>query len=62
MDKSELIERVSDKHEQFGPFLMQLAYAKDKARVMMELIGTAEVRLAVALANVDGDHLKEAAT
>ncbi len=62
MDKSELIKKVSDKYEQFGPFLMQLAYAKDNARALLELIGTAEVRLAVALANVEGDGLKETAT
>jgi hypothetical protein len=56
MEKAELINKVDEKYEVFGPFLRQLADAKDGARALMELIGTAEIRLAVALANVEGDE------
>jgi hypothetical protein len=54
--KEELIAKVADGYEILGPCLMQLADAKDDARALMELIGSAEVRLAVALANVEGDE------
>ncbi|MDB5599355.1 MAG: hypothetical protein JWN71_1399 [Xanthobacteraceae bacterium] len=56
MEKPELVAKVDDKYEQFGPFLMELAHAKDTARELMEMIGAAEIRLAIALANVEADE------
>ena len=55
MDKAELVANVDDKHEHFGPFFMQLARAGACARLLADLIVSAEVRLAVALAVVEGD-------
>lgn len=55
MSKTELITKADDKHDVLGPLLMQLAYAKDDAKMLVDVIGAAEARLAIALANVEGD-------
>jgi hypothetical protein len=44
------------KDESFGPFLMELAHARESAKLLMDLISSAEARLAVALAVVEGDE------
>lgn len=54
-EKAELIAKVQAGHDTFGPFLMELAHAKDNARALMEVLEAAEMRLAVALAVVEGD-------
>jgi hypothetical protein len=59
VDKAKLIAMVEKAHDEFGPGLKLLADAKEDARALMELIGSAEVRLAVALANVEGDEDKD---
>jgi len=56
LDKSELIAKVRENYDKFGPFLMELAHARDHAQAFMEFIGSAETRLAVALAVVEGDE------
>lgn len=55
MNKEELIAKTSERYDQLGPLLMQLAHGRDDACLLMELIGSAETRLAVALANVEGE-------
>jgi len=55
MDKAELISRVRDRYDEFGPFLMMFAEARQTVAAVREIIGAAEARLAVALANVEGD-------
>jgi hypothetical protein len=56
-DKTELIAVVTAKYEEFGPFLMQLANARDNASLLMDLIASAETRMAVALANIEGEDV-----
>jgi hypothetical protein len=58
-DKPKLITMVEKAYDELGPCLMQLAHAKEDARALMEMIGSAEIRLAVALANVEGDEDKD---
>jgi len=58
LDKAELVEKINDKHETWGPFLMQLAYAKDNAKLLMDILAAAEARMAVALAVVEGPQME----
>ena len=55
-EKTELITRVGEHYDVFGPLLMQLANATNEAKVLADMIHAAECRLAVALANVEGGH------
>jgi hypothetical protein len=55
MEKRELITRVANEYDVFGPLLMQLAEAQDELAILKGLIGAAEARLAIALANVEGE-------
>src|SRR6266566_4223144 len=52
MDKAELVEKVRARLEKFGPALMKLASARESAGCLSSIIGSAEARLAVALAVV----------
>jgi len=55
LNKDQLIPRVAEQYDVLGPCLMWLAHAGDDARVVLDIIRAAEARLAVALANVEGD-------
>jgi hypothetical protein len=55
-DKQELIDRVAEGYDDLGPMLMHLARAGEDARALLDLIRSAEVKLAVALANVEPDE------
>jgi hypothetical protein len=52
--KPELIQTVSARLDIFGPSLMELAEAGDAAMALVEIIRSAETRLAVVLAVVEG--------
>ena len=54
-DKDELIAKVAANIELHGPFLMALAHAGDDLKALQNIVMSAEMRLAVALANVEGD-------
>lgn len=54
LEKPELIAKVGDHYDVFGPLLMQLAEATKDAKLLVDVIQAAECRLAVALANVEG--------
>ena len=54
MDKAEAVKKVADQYDIFGPALMNFACAGNDARILLDLIKSAEVRLAVALAVVEG--------
>lgn len=54
MEKPELIARVDEHYDVFGPLLMQLAEATNAAKLVVDIVHAAECRLAVALANVEG--------
>jgi NAD(P)H-hydrate repair Nnr-like enzyme with NAD(P)H-hydrate epimerase domain len=54
-DKNELLKLVANRYETFGPALMELANASASAAALQEVIGSAEARLAVALAVIEGD-------
>lgn len=54
MDKGELIRRVRKQYDTFGPFLAELSQATDAASSLLDIVKSAECRLAVALANVEG--------
>lgn len=56
MKKEKLIALVDEDHKTFGPFLMDLAHAGKDAEALAGIIRTAEIRLAVALANVEPDE------
>lgn len=53
--KPELVAMVRNDFDTMAPLLMAFAEAKDTARAVMEILGSAEVRLATALANVEPD-------
>jgi hypothetical protein len=55
MSKSELIEKVKKNYETLGPALMLLAEATQAAEAVREIVQAAEIRLAVALAAVEGE-------
>jgi hypothetical protein len=55
MDKPKLIAKVSEKYDVLGALLMEFAEAADDAKALLEIIQSAEARLAVALAVVEGD-------
>jgi hypothetical protein len=55
LDKPEAIDLVRKNYDVFGPSLMELAYSADDARALFEIIRSGEVRLAVALAVIEGD-------
>ena len=61
MTKKELVDHVAGDLEKWGPSLMALAEAHDDAKALCEIIGTAEARLAVAVATVEGAASKSAA-
>ena len=54
-DKDNLIATVRANHDLWGPFLMGLAEASETAQALLEILHSAECRLAVALAFVEGD-------
>jgi hypothetical protein len=54
-DKDELIEKVEANYDLWGPFLMSLHEASEDARALMQILSSAECRLAVAIAFVEGD-------
>jgi hypothetical protein len=56
VDKSALIARVREEHDELGAALLPLASAREAAETLRDLIGSAECRLAVALANVEPDE------
>ena len=56
MHKAELIKRVDEHHDTFGQALMELNEAGKDAAAMLDVISSAEARLMVALANVEGDN------
>jgi hypothetical protein len=56
MNKPELIAIAREKHEELGPLLTKLKQGKEDAGLLVQLIGSAEIRLAVAFANVEGDE------
>ena len=55
MEKGELITRVEEHHDVFGPMLTSLSEAAADAKMLVDLCQAAECRLAVALANVEED-------
>jgi hypothetical protein len=55
MDKAAVIARVRDRYDVLSPWLMDLAHARESAEMLREIISSAECRLAVALAVVEGD-------
>ena len=61
MEKTELIARVDEHYDVFGPLLMQLAEATNDPKLLVDVIQAAECRLAVALANVEGGKSEPAA-
>jgi hypothetical protein len=56
LDKAELVDKLAsdEGHATFGPALMWFAHAADKAKAVHELLHSAELRLATALAVVEG--------
>jgi hypothetical protein len=54
MSKPELIAKVEKEYKTFGPFLRQLAHTTADAKAFLDVIRSAEGRLAIALANVEG--------
>jgi predicted ATPase with chaperone activity len=61
MTKKELVDHVAGDLEKWGSSLMEFAKAHDDAKALCEIIGTAEARLAVAVATVEGGVTKSAA-
>jgi hypothetical protein len=55
MTRAELIAMAQEKHEECGASLMEFAYIKESAYMLASIIQGAELRLAVALANVEKD-------
>jgi hypothetical protein len=53
--KAELIAMAREKHEECGVSLMEFAHIKGSAHMLASIIQGAELRLAVALANVEKD-------
>jgi hypothetical protein len=53
-DKDELITKAAADYETLGPVLMALADAADTLKDLREIVTAAELRLAIAFANVDG--------
>lgn len=54
MGKDELVTRLDEQYDELGPRLMELADASDAAKLVHELLESAEARLAVALSVVEG--------
>lgn len=52
-DKRDVIDLVSAKYDTFGPMLMMLAETRERGQALLDVIGAAEARLAVALAVVE---------
>lgn len=61
MTKKELVARVAGDYEKWGGSLLEFATAHDDAKALCEIIGSAEARLAVALATVECAASKSAA-
>jgi hypothetical protein len=59
-DRAELIAKVSSDFDRWGPFLPALADAADGLKALQDIVGAAEARMAVALANITGGHDHEA--
>jgi hypothetical protein len=53
--KTELITMAQEKHEECGASLMEFAHIKESAHMLASIIQGAELRLAIALANVEKD-------
>ena len=53
-DKAKLVELVDQNYDRFGPWLMELAHAAEDAQVLLKVLQSAEARLAIALAVVEG--------
>jgi hypothetical protein len=56
LERAELIDRVEKNYEVLGPALMALAHAREDAKAILEILASAEVRLATALANVEAEE------
>jgi hypothetical protein len=54
-DKDELIAKLAPNIDMWGVFLMGLADAGDDLKMLHNIVSSAEMRLAVAFANVEGD-------
>jgi hypothetical protein len=55
MHKPELILAVAEDIDEYGPRLRQFAEAKIAAELLRDILSGAEKRLAIALANVEGE-------
>jgi hypothetical protein len=58
-EKPELIALVEEEYAALGPFLIQLGHATKEAKALADVIGVGEIRLAVALANIEDDEFAE---
>jgi hypothetical protein len=56
VSRPELIDRVEKNYEALGSALMPLAHAREEAKAILEILASAEVRLATALANVEAEE------
>ena len=52
-DKLDLIAKVSSDHR-WGPLLTALADTVDSLKALQEIVGAAEARMTIALANIEG--------
>ena len=52
-DKLDLIAKVSSDYR-WGPFLTALADTVDSLKALQEIVGAAEARMTIALANIEG--------
>jgi Putative bacterial toxin ydaT len=62
LGKDELVTRLDEQYDELGLRLMELAHASDAAKLVHELLESAEARLAVALSVVEGAEDGEDAT
>jgi hypothetical protein len=58
--KTELIAKASADWHQWASFLSALADTIDSLKALQEIVGAAEARMAVALANIEGDDPRSA--
>jgi hypothetical protein len=59
-DRAELIAKASSDYGRWSPFLPALADAADGLQALRDIVGSAEARMAVALANITGGHDQDA--
>jgi len=55
MDKEELVKRVREQYDAHGEFLLDYPKAEMAAKLLLEFITCGQVRLAIALAAVEGE-------